>query len=196
MDDITNDALNNPEFEVYIREFYRVTSGNFSIVTIAPLVDSMKESKILEFLMRDPSHSGALTCLRNYLQARPTLPGDFVGRFVSVMGLRINVLPSYIGLGNQSYVAKVVQSNVRPSTNVTNLTVNAMKDQLRQDIVNSTIHVQATPIVPTEVKLKLNQNTINICVNAMSDLCRTIVEGNRANGREAEPYIKTRIRYL
>lgn len=195
MEDISRDALSTPEFEGYIREFYRLTSSSFTLTTISPLIESMKESKILEYIMRDPTHTGALTCLRNYLQTRPMLPNDFIGRFVSVMGLKINVLPSYIGLGNRSYVTKVVQSNVRPGATLTNISVNAMKDQLRQDIVNSTIHVKATPIVPTELKLKLNQSTINACVNAMSDLCQTIVEGNRANGREAEPYIKSQIKY-
>lgn len=195
MDDISRDALSTPEFEGYIREFHRITSQNFSLVTIAPLIEVMKESKILEYIMRDPSHTGALTCLRNYLQSRPTLPADFVGRFAAVVGVKINVLPNYITVSNKSYVAKVIQSNVKPTTSLTNISVNAMKDQLRQDIRNSTVHLKATPIVPTELKLKLNQNTINVCVNAMSDLCRTIVEGNRANGSEAESYIKSQIRY-
>nr|WOJ45339.1 putative gp75-like protein [Apis mellifera nudivirus] len=195
MEDLSRDALNTPEFESYIREFYRLTSNSFTLATIAPLIESMKESKILEYIMRDPTHSGALSCLRNYLQSRPMLPSDFIGRFVSVVGLKVNVLPSYVGLGNRSYVAKVVQNNIRPTANLTNISVNALKDQLRQDIKNSTVHVKATPTVATEFKPRLTQNTINVCVNAMSDLCRVIVEGNRANGREAEPYIKSQIKY-
>lgn len=195
MSDLSNDALSTPEFESLIQEFFRISSRKFNISMISPVVEAMKASKILEYIMIDPTHTAAVSCLKRYIQSRPYLPQEFVGRFLAVFTSEINVMPNYMRIANQSYVAKIVTGNVKPPSVVTNFTVKSMKNQLRAEIPNATIHVQSKVNVPTELKLQLNQNVINTFVNSMSDLCKTIVEGNRMHGRNVDPYIRTQIRY-
>jgi hypothetical protein len=195
MSDLSNDALSNPEFESLIQEFFRITSRSFNISMISPLVEAMKASKILEYIMIDSTHTAATSCLRRYIQSRPHLPQDFVGRFLAVFTSEINVMPNYMQIANQSYVAKVITKNVKPPTKVTNLMVRSMKSQLRSEIPKATIHVQSSTNVPTELKLQLNHNVMSTFVNSMSDLCKTIVEGNRTQGMGVDPYIQTQIRY-
>lgn len=195
MSDLSSDSLSNPEFEPLIQEFFRITNRKFNISMISPIVEAMKASKILEYIMIDSTHTAAVSCLRRYIQSRPHLPQDFVGRFLAVFTSEINVMPNYMRIANQSYVAKVITSNVKPPTVVTNLTVKSMKNQLRAEIANASIHVRSSTNVPTELKLQLNHNVMSTFVNSMSDLCKTIVEGNRSQGRNVEPYIQMQIRY-
>lgn len=196
MSNPNDDALYNIEFENNIREFNRLTNTNVGIASLSPIIEALKESKILEYLMKDPTHSSALTCLRSFIQQKPYLPQEFVGRFLSVASVRINVLPNHIGVSNQSYVAKVITNNVKPPTAVTNFTINSMKEQLRNDITKTTMHVAAsTSIVPTELKIKLDQSIMNTLINSIGDLCKTIQEGNRMQGRESDSYIRNHIKH-
>lgn len=189
------DALYSPNFESLIREFYKITNANFSVEQISPIVEAMKQSKILEYIMRDPTHVHAISCLRQFLQSRPYLPQEFIGRFLAVISVKINVLPSHMSITNQSFVAKVIANNVKPPVTLTNFSVTSMRDQLRQDIEKSTTHVLSSNTVPSELKIKISPNVMNMFVNSMSDLCKTIDEANRLNGREADSYIRRKIRY-
>ncbi|KAG8362539.1 GbNV_gp75-like [Fopius arisanus] len=190
-----NDILETPEYEVYIRAFCSLTNSDFTLAALAPITESFKESKILEYLMRDSTHTHALTCFKQIIQSRPYLPQEFIGRFLSVYSMKINVMANQIGISNQSFVTKVVVNNIKPPTPLTNFTVNALRDQLREDIKKSTMHVVAVPTVPTEIKLNLNQTTMNYAINSMCDLARTIQEGNRKQGRECDSYIRQQIKY-
>lgn len=195
-DDVgTSDVMYTQQFEVLAREFYAITNKAFTIGQISPLIESMKQSKTIEYILNDPTYTPAIACLRNYVRSRPQLPQEFANRFVAVAAVKVNVMPGYLTPNNQTYVTKVIAGNVKPPNIVTNFTVNTMREQLRREIQRSQMHVRATPIVPQQLKLKLDHKLINACVNSISDLCKTIVEGNRANGRHVEPYIKCRIKY-
>lgn len=193
---IENDELYNPNFESVIHEFCKITSRKFNVFEIAPVISALQNSSLLEYISRTPNDT-AIACLKTYVYNNPNLPQHFVGRFLAVINAEINVLPNNLRIGNQSFVAKVVARRVIPPDAVTNFAVAAMKQTLRKDISNANVHSVAThSVVPTELKLPINQRTISLIINSMSDLCSSISEGNRAQGRHVDSYIRNHIKYL
>lgn len=195
MAELESDELNDPNFEQVIREFCKVTSRKFTVFEIAPIIEAMRRSKILDYIVRSPD-STAVSCLKTIVHNNPNYPPQFIGRFMAVVNTEINVMPNNLRIHNQSFVTRVVARNVVPPVALTNFTVATYKRMLRRDIENATIHSVATPnVVSNEIKLQLNQRTLSLIVNSVSDLCCSIVEGNRSQGRDVEPYIKSQIKY-
>lgn len=190
-----SDELNNPNFESVIQDFCRITSKKFSVFEIAPVIVALQTSNLLDYISKTPNDA-AITCLKTFLYNNPHLPQQFVGRFLSVVNTEINVLPNPLRVTNQSFVTKVVARRVIPPDAVTNFSVAAMKQTLRSDIDKSSVHITATSnVVPNELKLRINQRTLSLIINSMSDLCSTIMEGNRAQGRRVDSYIRSHIKH-
>lgn len=191
-----NDLLYTPQFENYISDFNRVCSGGeTTIQALSPIIELLRQSEILDVLMKDPSHQEAKSCLQSYISSRQNLPQEFVAKFFSIVNLKINLTPNRLGFFNQSYNAKVVATNIRPPTKITNLTIKTRQDQLRQDMKNPIIYNHANKIPPQVLKLKYSEDLLPKCINSMADLHQTIKEGNRSNGYEIDDYIKTNLKH-
>lgn len=190
-----NDELNNPNFHSVIGEFCKITSRKFSVFEVAPIIVALQTSNLLDYISRTPNEA-AIACLKTFFYNNSNLPQQFVGRFLSVVNTDINVLPNLLRVSNQSFVTKVVARRTIPPDSVTNFSVAAMKQTLRDDISQSSVHITATSnVVPNELKLRINQRTLSLIVNSMSDLCSAIMEGNRAQGRKIDPYIRSHIKH-
>lgn len=196
MSEFDNDQLNDPNFEGVLVEFCKMTSKKFSIFDIAPIIEALRQSKVLDYVIRS-QNSSYINCLKMIFHNNPNLPQQFIGRFLAVINTEINVLPNNLRVGNQSYVTKVVARNVVPPVSVTNFTVTTLRRALQRDIRDKAImHSVSTPnVIPNEIRLQMNQRTISMIVNSISDLCCSIVEGNRAQGRDIDPYIRSQIKY-
>lgn len=108
--------------------------------------------------------------------------------------MKINITPSSGGFINQSYTAKIIYNNTQPTNKLTNLTVQTKRDELRDDAKKAIEYVKTRRPTPQSIKLKLTEDTLPWCLNAISDLNTTIVEGNRANGYEMNTFVKTNIK--
>lgn len=141
--------------------------------------------------MKDPSHDGAKVCVRNYISSKPHLPQDFLPKFLAIVSLKISLTPSNFGFIHQSYNAKVIANNLMPTHKITNLTISSKQDQLRYDAKNATPYVRTNRLPPQVLRLKFTDDLLPRCINAIGDLNQTIIEGNRANGREVGSFIRT-----
>lgn len=188
------DELLNPEFEQVIHDFCKITSRKFNIFEISHILETMRMSKIIDYVTRSPDAT-AVSCLKNLVDSNPNLPQSFVGKLLAVVKTEVNITPNTM-YANQSFVTRVVTRSVEPPTVVTNFTVASMKQQLRRDVENQSAYSVAWQnVVPNEIKLQLNQRVFSMLINSMSDLCKSIVEGNRAQGRHVDSFIKSQIKY-
>lgn len=186
------DALYKDYFEEYVSEFCRLCSnGEVTITALSPVLELFKESQLLKYLMADPTNDAAKTCVKDYIASHRNVPRDFLAKFLSIIAVRVNVVPTSIGYINQSYTAKVIYNNVVPTSKLTNITIQTRQDELRAESTHVIEYVKTRRAAPQSIKIKMTEDTLPMCINAMGDLHRTITEGNRANGREMNSYIKT-----
>lgn len=99
-----------------------------------------------------------------------------------------------MGLMNQSYTAKIIYNNTQPTRKLTNLTVQTRRDELREDSKKAIEYSKHRRPPPHTIKLKLTEDTLPWCLNAIGDLNMTIIEGNRSNGHEMNNFVKTNIK--
>lgn len=192
----TSDVLYTAEFENLLSDFYRITNEEVTLPIISLYIQKLKESTILHVLMSDPTNADALMCLKNHIEKRNVAPYDFIGRFLSLCSSRISLLPNRVSTTNQSFMVKVQPNYVRPITKITNLTMKARVKQILEESQTRGRHVAHTK-TPGSHKFKpiIETKDINSCINAMSDLHKCIMEGNRANGLQLDPYILSQIKY-
>lgn len=190
----SSDALYKGEFESYIREFCRVANVETSVVELAPIMELLKTSQILNYLMVDPSNETAKACVREYLANHRNVNQDFLAKFLSIVSIKINITPNTVGYVNQSYTAKLIYNNTRPTSKLTNLSVRTKHDELREDAKRAVEYVKTRRPAPQTIKLKFTNDTLPWCLNAINDLNTTIIEGNRANGREMNNFVKSIIK--
>lgn len=192
---ISDDPLYTEEFRVYIEEFCRITNNEVTIKQIASFIEIFHHSPILNILQTEPQNVDALSCLKNYIASNPTLPSIFPSRYIAITNCRIRVAPPRFGSSHaDACVATVIPGATRPPTMMINLTADSMREALRIDTERSEVY-QCTPAtVPSKVKIRFNQSLMNQLVNAQVDLYKTIVEGNRQNGKNVDSYVKSRIK--
>lgn len=142
--------------------------------------------------MKDPRDATAMSCLRAVFQMKPYLPQDFIGKFIAIVSLKVNITPSGQGFINQSYNAKVIATNIKPLTKITNLTYKNRQMILRDEAIRSKSVVTPNKKIPPQtLRLKFNDDLLTKCINCLADLNQTIIEGNRSNGYTCDDYIKT-----
>lgn len=185
-----DDLLYKEQFETYIMEFCRVVNGETSVTQLAPIIELLKTSQIIKYLMTDPTNEAAKTCIRDYMATR-RIPPDFLNKLLTIITMKINITANAVNYINKTFTAKVIYNNVQPTSQLTNLTVSSRVAELNEE-AKKAVPYEKTRRQPTQViKLKLNSDTLPSCINAIDDLDRTIVEGNRANGREMNHFVKT-----
>lgn len=152
----------------------------------------LQNSEILSILMKDPRDPTALSCLRAVFQMKPHLPQDFIGKFIAIVSLKVNITQSGVGFINQSYNAKVIATNIKPLTKISNLTYKNRQTILRDEAIRSKNVITPNRKVPPQtLRLKFSDNLLSKCINCIADLSQTIIEGNRSNGYTCDEYIKT-----
>lgn len=188
------DVLYKDYFEGYINEFCRVCNGETTIVELTPLIELLKTSSILKYIMTDPTNDAPKACVREYLFTHRNVNQDFLSKFLSVVSIKINIAPVTVGFINQSFNAKIIYNNIRPASKLTNLTVQTKHDELRDDAKRAVVYEKARRPPAQTIKLKLDSDTLTWCVNAIYALNTTIVEGNRANGRETNDFVTSNMK--
>lgn len=187
------DLLYSQEFESYINDFLRLVKRETTLVELSPTLEQLRTSDLLAYLMSEPTSDEAKTCLQNILDRNVNIPKDFLPKFMAVINMKVRLAPTNVGLLYQSYNAKVLITNVEPSNELTNLTMEARHEQLIEDAKKATIISKKTITPPQALKLSINDDLLPKCINAIADLNRVIVEGNRANGFTTTGYIDTHI---
>lgn len=187
----TSDILYKDYFESYIIEFCRLCNSETNIVELAPIIELLKTSQILKYLMIDPTNEAAKSCIREYIANRRNVNQDFLPKFLSIVSMKINIVPNSVGYMNQSFNAKIIYNNTQPTSKLTNLTVRTKHDELREDAKKAIEYIKTRRAAPQTIKLKFTSDTLPLCLNAINDLNLTIVEGNRSNGREMNNFVKT-----
>lgn len=185
------DLLYTPQFEDYILEFCRAVSTDTTITAISPIIEVLKQSEYLRYLMKDPSNDSAKTCVRNFIVSKSHLPQDFLYKFLAIVTMKISLAPSNVGFIHQSYNAKVIANNLQPTSRITNLTIAARQDQLRAESKNAITYVKQTRMPPQILRMKFNDDLLPKCINAIGDLNQVIIEGNRSNGRDVGDFVRT-----
>lgn len=188
------DVLYKDNFQDIIIEFCRVCSKETTIAELSGLIENLKASEILKYLMTDPANESAKICVRDYLHTHKNVNQDFLSKFLSVVSMKINIMPQNVGFISKSYTAKIIYNNTQPTSKLTNLTVRTKYDELREDAKRAVEYQKNRRVAPQTIKLKFNDDIIQWCLNAISDLNSTIVEGNRANGREMNNFVKTTLK--
>ncbi|ATY70242.1 GrBNV gp75-like protein [Tomelloso virus] len=187
----SSDVLYKDYFENYIIQFCRLCSGETTLTALSPIIELLKTSQILQYLMIDPSNESAKACVREYMATHQNVNSDFLAKFLAIVSVKINIAPTSVGYVNNSYTAKVIYNNTLPTTKLTNITIQTRLDQLREDSKTAVEYAKANRMPPQTIKIKMTDNTLPMCLNAIGDLNRTIVEGNRAYGREMNNFVKT-----
>lgn len=194
-----NDEISNLSQEIH--DFCRITSQpKFRYTQILDQLMSFKASNILKYLMDQPTLSSAQTCLQRYLQANPDLPSIFLNRFLSVVSADVQLTRYNNGgcLENVSLRANVIVNNVMPTKAITAGTSASRIANIRQEIKDNGDVWSVPPvrvIQPYKIKIDMNDDFIQTLIREQSNLCKTIQEGNRCNGYEADSFISTKIIY-
>lgn len=186
-----SDLLYKHEFEDYITNFCSMVNRETNIQTLAETMVMFKQSQILSVLMSDPTNEQAKMCVRQTIQQRVYLPQDFLSKFLAIITMKINLMPSNLGFVHQSYNAKIIATNLLPTTKITNLTEMSIRDELQNDAQKATVFVRKGRLPPQTLRLPFTDELLPKCINAIGDLNQVIVEGNRYNGREMNDFIKT-----
>ncbi|ATZ81484.1 GrBNV_gp75-like protein [Drosophila innubila nudivirus] len=187
----TNDLLFTPSFESYILDFCRIVSTETNIAALSPIIEVLKRSETLRYLMKDPSSNSAKACVRNMIVSKSHLPQDFLYKFLIIATMKITLTPSNLGFAHQSYNAKIIVNNLQPTNRITNLTINSRREQLRAEYKNAITYVKQTRMPPQVLRLKFTEDLLPRCINAIGDLNQVIVEGNRSNGRQVDEFVRT-----
>jgi len=185
---LSNDFLYSTEFESVIQAFLMAVRKPTTIQELAPIIEQMRRSDILNFLMTDPNNDMAKNCLKTFVASKSNIPHNFITQFLILINTKINIAPSGLGFISQSYNAKVVPGNLQPPTKITNLTVESRMNKLREDCKKQQTYTYVDKSIPP-FKLKLHNNLLNKCLNALGDLHGIIKEGNLANNCEIDEYI-------
>lgn len=186
----SNDILFTQKFEDYIHDFVRTVNTDTTIAALSPIIEILKQSEILAYLLKDPSNDSARVCVRNYMITKTHLPQDFLYKFIAIAGMKISLMPTNVGFIHQSYNAKVIINNIEPTIPITNITKTARENQLRNETRNAITYEKSTRLPPQSLRLKFTDDLLPRCINAMGDLNQTIIEGNRSNGYNMSSYIK------
>lgn len=192
----SDDPLYEPRFEQFIRDFYIATNNEIPLPDLARLLHVLNESTILQLLLKDPSHEQAKACLKSMIASKPSLPQEFVTRFLTIANMKVHLVAKSTSFLNQSYNAKIIVNNVKPPTLITNLTVAARQQQLRNERQQRTdVFKPMGSLPPQTVKFQFDESLLQRCINSMVELYQTIEEGNRANGYQIDEYIRKNVRY-
>lgn len=187
------DLLYSPEFEIYINDFLRLVRRETSLVELAPILEQLRTSELLAYIMNDPLSDDAKTCVQNLIDRNISIPRDFFSKFLAVINMKVRLAPTNVGLMYQSYNAKVLVSNLEPTKELINLTMEARQEMLREDAKNAKLVSKKTLQPPQILRLQITDDLLPKCINAMADLNRVIVEGNRANGFTTTGFVDTHL---
>lgn len=186
-----SDSIYTQQFGSYITKFMSITNGEMNIQTLLPVLVQLQESSILNLLMIDPKSDQAINCLDTAMQTT-RIPVDFKRRFLSLCSLKLNLIPNSSIRGVASYNVKVSLTAVTPTRNVTSMTIKNRQADLISDIKNAQLFdARNSALPPQSIRAKFDESIIERCINAMDDLNKTIVEGNRSNGWQMDPYFST-----
>lgn len=185
---LSNDFLYSTEFESVVHAFLTAVRKPTTIQELTPIIEQMKRSDILSFLMTDPNNDTAKNCLKTFVASKSNIPYNFITQFLILINTKINIAPNGLGFISQSYNAKVVPGNLQPPTKITNLTVESRMAKLRDDCKKQETYTYVDKSTPP-FKLKLHNDLLNKCLNAVGDLHKIIQEGNIANNCEIDEYI-------
>jgi hypothetical protein len=203
MFDINSDILYSEEFEKFIHDFTKITRGEISLIQIAPYIEVFSRSVILGLLLKDPDNDSARACVQSLVgnigkgslingRYQPNIPQEFLGKLLALGTTTFKLSQTNLSFLHKSYNVKVIVQNTSPMHKVTNITVKTRQEQLREDSKKKLIFNNVGRLPPQAIMLKMDESVMNVCVNAMGDLNRIIVEGNRANGKDISGYIKTK----
>lgn len=187
------DVLYSQAFQTNIHDFMRLVRRETNIVELMPVMSALRTSDLLNFLMNDPLSESAKTCLQQIVDGNYNIPREFFAKFMAIVNMKVRLSPTNLGLMYQSYNAKVLVTNIEPTKDLTNLTLEARQDELREDATKAILYNKKTHIPARTVRLQINDDLLPKCINAMADLNRVIVEGNRANGYTTKGFVDTHI---
>lgn len=187
------DLLYSPQFEIYINDFMRVVKRETSLVELSPILQQLRTSDLLAYIMNDPLSDDAKTCVQNLIDKRRSIDPEFFYKFMAVINMKVRLAPTNVGLMYQSYNAKVLVPNIEPTKQLINLTMDARQEMLREDAKKATIVSKKSIQPPQILRLQITDDLLPKCINAIADLNRVIVEGNRANGFTTTGFINTHI---
>lgn len=189
-----NDLLYSQAFEVYIHDFLKLVKRETTLIELAPVMEQLRTSELLSFIMNDPTSDDAKACLQNLLDGNHHIPRDFLTKFLAIINMKVKLTPTNLGLMYQSYNAKVIVNNIEPTKDLINLTIEARSETLREESKTAVIYNKKTHRPPQTLRLQINDDLLPKCINAMADLNRVIVEGNRANGFVTNGFVDTHVR--
>lgn len=194
---IHNDEIANLTNEIH--DFCRITAQpRFRFPQILNHLMSFKASNILKYLMDKPNLTSAQTCLHMYLQTHPQLPSIFLNRFLSVISADVQLTRSNNGFENSSLRANVIINNVMPTKCITVGTSASRVANIRQEVKdNSDIWIisKNNAILPYGLKVDITEDFDQTIIREISNLDKSIQEGNRCNGFEADSFITNKIMY-
>lgn len=189
----SQDLLYSPQFEVYINDFMRVVKRETSVIELAPILQNLQSSAFLAYIMLDPSSDESKTCMQSLLDKRRDIDPEFFYKFMAVINMRVRLAPTSVGLMYQSYNAKLIVPNIEPTKQLINLTMDAREEMLQNDAKNAKIVSKRSIQPPQVIRLQITDDLLPKCINAIADLNRVIVEGNRANGFTTTGFVNTHI---
>jgi hypothetical protein len=189
----TASLLYKPGTDELMCQFYHIVSRETTIQNVSPILEQLRVNEGIDILLKSPNDTMARTCLRNYLQQNPHIPGEFYSKFIALITSKINLSPNQMTYNNQSYNARIILNNLRPPNRITNLTLNARKQQLLRDAANVTTHTYHPAVASPTIRMRFDHDLLKRCINALGDLHQTIQEGNRANDCLVDEYIRTNI---
>lgn len=188
------DVLYSPTFELYIQDFLKLVKRETSLTELAPVMEQLRTSDLLSYIMTDPMSDDAKACVQNLINTNHNIPRDFFTKFLAIVNMKVKLAPTNLGLMYQSYNAKVLVNNIEPTKDLINLTIESRQEALLNDANTSIVFNKKTHTPAQTLRLQINDDLLPKCINAMADLNRVIVEGNRANGFITKGFVDTQVR--
>lgn len=189
----TDNPLFNEDTLNLINTFCNLCRREITLTEITPVMYELLNTPLLRFLANNPTSKEALACMNKAVYDYGTrIPSDFLRKFLTMATVKIHIVPSNY-FTNQSFTARVIVDNIKPAYKLTELKARTMGDRLKEDVKTFHFYDRSVRIPVQTLKLKMDEELLNSCVNAIADLNDVIVEGNRQNGYDMCSFINNQI---
>lgn len=187
-----NSLLYKDRIDTSLRALNDVLRTEALLPKLTSIIESMRCVPEFQYLLDNPYDEHGRSCFITYVKNNTTVPMEMVAKLFSIITARISLSPSSTSFVTQTYKTKVILNNLQPPTKITNITLQARQDTLLREIERATTYkTQISRIVPSTIRLRLEDSLLKRCVNAMGDLSEVISHGHLANNFTVDDYIST-----
>lgn len=190
-DQLSQDIIHDPNFQIKITNFVHTLEKRPPFTVVAQLFTDLLQSKVLQIIAMYPDDvNNAYACLTQLVRSpNSRIPSVFPAKFIALARTPIEMVARPGNTGSHLYLAKIQVNNIKPTTVLTNFSMNTITNELMDGVNRMVTYSEAHNLNPNAVQLPMSNKNMDEIVNTMMCLKRTIADGYRKNGYEPDEYI-------